>query len=368
MAAAASRLFEPIEVGAWTLRNRMAMAPLTRSRADSEGLPSDLHATYYGQRAGAGLIVAEATQISPEGQGYLRTPGIYSEAQIGAWRRVTDAVHRGGGTIVLQLWHVGRIAHPANRIVAAPPVGPSPIAAAGTIFTPDGLVPFPTPRALATDVCARVADDYAAAARNALRAGFDGVEIHGANGYLLDAFLHDGSNRRDDRYGGSVENRTRLLVEVVEAVAAAIGADRTGARLSPFGSFNDASDSDPAALFDHVIRRLDRLDIAYLHVIKPEVSGDRSAGPDGSVVDVPRFARQRFAGRLIVAGGYDKAAAERELAAGTADLVAFGRAFIANPDLPERLKVGAALTAADRTTFYTPGPKGYIDYPALGGA
>ena len=364
-----SVLFQPLQVGAWRLNNRIVMAPLTRSRASGEGNPTELHALYYAQRASAGLVIAEATQISPEGQGYLRTPGIYSDAQIATWRAVTDSVHRAGGAIVLQLWHVGRIGHPANRLIPDPPVGASEIAAPGTIYTPKGLVPFPRPRALELQEFPRLVEDYAQAARNARRAGFDGVEIHAANGYLIDSFLHDGTNRRTDRYGGSFENRTRLLAEIVQATGDAIGRDRIGVRLSPFGSFNGVEDSDPASLFDYVVRRMDTLDLAYLHVINPEVSGDHSvASPDTAGTDVPSFVRTRFSGRLIVAGGYDKASAERAIASGLTDLVAFGRAFIANPDLPQRLALNVALNEPDRRTFYTSGPDGYIDYPALNGS
>lgn len=368
----APTLFRPIDVGALHLANRIVMAPLTRSRAVDEGLPTGLHETYYSQRAGAGLVIAEATQISREAQGYLRTPGIYSDAQIGAWRRVTDAVHRAGSSIALQLWHVGRIAHPANRVISDPPVAPSEIPAPGTIFTPRGLEPFPRPRALEEHECRRIVDDYVHAARSARLAGFDAVEIHAANGYLIDSFLHDRTNRRSDRYGGSLENRTRLLIEIAEAVGDAIGRDRAGIRLSPFGSFNGVEDSDVEALFDYVIRRVDMLGLAYLHIINPEVSGDRSvAGQDAGAEtrDVPGFVRARFGGRLIVAGGYDKNSAEQILASRLADLVAFGRAFIANPDLPQRLALDKPLlNEPDRRTFYSAGPKGYIDYPNLNGS
>jgi N-ethylmaleimide reductase len=361
----ASLLFQPLRVGALHLKNRMVMAPLTRSRAVGDGLPTALHAVYYAQRAGAGLIIAEATQISPEGQGYLRTPGIYSEAQISAWRRVTDAVHHAGGLILLQLWHVGRIAHRANRTIPDTPVAPSDIPAPGTIYTPGGLKPFPRPRALLEQECLKLAEDYAQAAGNARLAGFDGIELHAANGYLIDTFLHDQTNRRTDRYGGSLENRTRLLVEITKAVGDEIGRDRVGIRLSPFGLFNGVQDSDPTLLFDYVIRCLNALDPAYLHVINPEVSGDRSVG--ATTWDVPCFVRTRFTGRLIVAGGYDKNSAEQALASRLADLVAFGRPFIANPDLPRRFTLDVPLNEPDRQTFYTPGPNGYIDYPMLDG-
>ena len=362
-------LFSPLRVGALHLSNRIVMAPLTRSRAAGEGLPTELHSIYYAQRAGAGLIIAEATQISAEGQGYLRTPGIYSDAQIAAWRRVTDVVHEAGGLIVLQLWHVGRIAHGANRFVSDAPVAPSAIPAPGTIYTPVGLKPFPMPRALEEHECSRVVEDYAIAASNTRLAGFDGVEIHAANGYLVDTFLHDQTNLRIDRYGGLLENRVRLLLEIVKAAGDAIGSDRVGIRLSPFGSFNGVRDRDPASLFDYVVRRLNALNLAYLHVITPEVSGDRGAdGPEPDTPDVPVFVRARFTSNLILAGGFDKLSAEQMLQSRLADLVAFGRAFIANPDLPRRLALDAALNEPDRETFYTSGPKGYIDYPALDGS
>ena len=255
-------LFQPFWLGRLKLKNRIVLAPLTRSRAIGEGVPTGLHATYYAQRAGAGLLVAEATQVSPEGQGYPRTPGIYSEIQVEAWLRVTDRVHEAGSPIFLQLWHVGRIAHPANRSVDDVPVAPSAVPAEGMIYTPGGLVPFPVPRALRTDEIGRICEDYARAARNARRAGFDGVEIHAANGYLIDQFLHDGANRRHDRYGGPIDNRARFLNEVAVTVGTAIGPDRVGVRLSPFGTFNGVRDTDPAALFDHVIGSLDRQGLA----------------------------------------------------------------------------------------------------------
>ena len=357
-------LFQPLDIGGLRASNRVVMAPLTRCRATDDGVVGELHQEYYAQRAGAGLIVSEATQIGAQAKGYIRTPGIYTPAQIEAWRGVTAAVHRAGGRIVLQLWHVGRIAHPANRDIPDAPVAPSAIAASGQIYTASGLLPFPVPRELQDGECARVVADYATAARNAIDAGFDGIEIHAANGYLIDAFLHDHSNRRSGRYGGSTENRAAFLMEIVQAVGAAIGRCRVGVRLSPFGTFNDVRDSAPRRLFDHVIRRLDAENIGYLHVINPAISGDESTEREGVEKDVPAFARARFSGPLIVAGGYDGDTATQLLSDRLADAVAFGRAFIANPDLPCRLREGIMLNREDRSTFYTRGARGYIDYPA----
>jgi N-ethylmaleimide reductase len=356
-----SLLFSPLRVGALELPSRVVMAPMTRARAGGDGVPTPLMARYYAQRATAGLIVAEATQISDEGQGYLRTPGIYTSAQIDGWREVTSAVHAAGGLIVLQLWHVGRVSHPDNHAPGTRSVGPSPIAARIRIFTSTGIHPAPVPHELAAHEIGEIVRQYGAAARNAIEAGFDGVEIHAGNGYLIDQFLHESSNRRHDSYGGSAPNRSRLLWEVCEAVCLAVGNDRTGVRLSPFGVFNDVDDPDEAGLFDTAIRGLARVAPAYLHVINPEVSGDRSVS--ATAVDAARFSRERFGGTLMVAGGYDAESAERALRDGTADLIGFGRPYIANPDLMHRLQAGAALAPSDRATFYTEGERGYTDYP-----
>ncbi len=354
-------LFEPLQLGAWTLPNRIAMAPMTRSRAGTDDVATGLNAEYYAQRADAGLIIAEAAQITPEAQGYPRTPGIYSDAQVAGWRQVTDAVHKAGGRIVLQLWHVGRISHAENRRTPEPPVAPSAFAAQGKIFTPQGVRDFQQPRALRSEEMPRLAADYAAAARRALAAGFDGVEIHAANGYLIDQFLHASSNKRDDRYGGSIENRCRLLFEICDAVCQAVGADRVGVRLSPFGTFNDVDDPEPEALFAAAIGGLNRFGLAYLHVINLEVTGDRWSKATGAAV--VRFARQHYQGKLMAAGGYGNDSAEATLREGQADIVAFGRPFISNPDLPYRLRRGLALAEPQRATFYTEGPQGYTDYP-----
>jgi N-ethylmaleimide reductase len=359
-------LFTPIRVGALHLTSRIVMAPMTRARSGPHGVPTPLNATYYAQRASAALIVAEATQVSAEGQGYMRTPGIHTPAQVDAWKAVTQAVHAAGGRIVLQLWHVGRVSHPENREPGTRSVGPSAIAADVRIYTPTGWHPAPIPHALSAAEIAATVADYARAARNAMEAGFDGVEIHAGNGYLIDQFLHANANRRTDGYGGDAANRSRLLREVTEAVAGAVGADRTGVRLSPFGVFNGVSDPDPAGLFAAAIGGLDALGIAYLHVINPEVSGDRNAKDASPEVDVPRFCRAHFGGTLMVAGGYDRESAEAALQRGDADLVGFGRPYIANPDLADRLSRDETLATPERATFYTEGPQGYVDYPGLG--
>lgn len=354
---------EPVDVGPLRLPNRVVMAPLTRCRAGAGNVPGPMNATYYAQRSGAGLIVSEATQVDPTGQGYPMTPGIHSAEQVEGWRLVTDAVHGRGGRVFLQLWHVGRISHPDFQPGGALPVAPSAIApGSGSAATFEGPKPFVTPRALETDEVSGIVEMYRRGARLAREAGFDGVEIHGANGYLLDQFLRDGTNRRDDRYGGPVENRARLLLEVAEAVAGEWGADRVGIRLSPNGTFNDMSDSDPPLTFGYAAERLDALGLAYLHLVEvlaKDVShGSRSRLDAG-------FFRPLFRNPIIANGGYDRDRAEAVLRAGHADLVSFGIPFIANPDLPERLRVGAALNEPDPSTFYGGDDRGYIDYPAL---
>ena len=355
-------LFSPLRVGALELPSRIVMAPMTRARAGLLGVATPLMAQYYAQRASAGLIVAEATQISEEGQGYLRTPGIHSDEQIAAWRQVTSAVHDAGGRIVLQLWHVGRVSHQDNRVPGTRSVGPSAIAPRTRIFTSTGIHAAPTPHELSVPEIEALVRQYASAARNAIEAGFDGVEIHAGNGYLIDQFLHSNANHRSDTYGGSPQNRSRLLWMVCEAVCHAIGKDRTGVRLSPFGVFNDVDDADPAQLFDVAIRGLAPMHPAYLHVINPEVSGDRSVCVESH--DAAHFSRERFDGLLMVAGGYDAQSAERALLEGKVDLISFGRPYISNPDLAARFRDGTALTPADRATFYTEGARGYTDYTA----
>jgi N-ethylmaleimide reductase len=349
------KLLEPTTVGALNVPNRVVMAPMTRNRAPGT-VPTDLMATYYRQRAGAAFIVTEATQVAPTGQGYPNTPGIHSDEQVDAWRRITDAVHDAGGRIVLQLWHVGRISHSSFHGGDAP-VAPSAIQPAGQTFTADGeQVPFETPRALATEEIADVVAQYQHGADNARAAGFDGVEIHGANGYLIDQFLQSGTNQRTDRYGGSVENRARFLLEVTEAVADVWNTDRVGVRLSPGGTFNDMHDDEPVNTFGYAAQQLEAFDLAYLHAIENEL-------PDGTAVSTSM--REAYDGTLIVAGGYDRESGEEALQEGRADLVAYARYFLANPDLPERFALDAPLNEWDESTFYGGDEEGYTDYPAL---
>jgi len=358
---APSSLFDPISVGALRLANRIAMAPLTRNRAADGNVPTDLHATYYAQRASAGLIISEASQISPMGQGYLRTPGIHSAEQVAGWRKVTDAVHAAGGRMVIQLWHVGRVSHLSLLPEGEVPVAPSAIRADTKTFIESGFADVSEPRALRLDEIPAIVEDYRRAARNAMDAGFDGVEIHGANGYLIDQFLKDSSNRRDDEYGGSIESRTRFLYEVAQAVTAEIGGERTGLRLSPVSPANDAYDSDPQALFGRAVQRLAPFGLAYIHVIEGATQGPRDLkGFDFLAL------RKSFAGAWIANNGYDGAIAAAAIESGATDMVAFGRAFIANPDLPRRLREGAPLNEPNRDTFYGGGAEGYTDYPTLG--
>ena len=348
-------LLTPTALGPTALKNRVVMAPLTRNRAGPGRVPQALNVDYYAQRASAGLIITEATQVSPQGVGYPDTPGIHSAAQIEGWRRVTEAVHARGGRIFLQLWHAGRISHPSLQPTGGPPVAASALKPDGEVFTYDGLQPFVTPRALETDEIPGIVEQFVTGAENALAAGFDGVEVHAANGYLLDQFLRDGTNTRTDAYGGSIENRARLTLEVVEAVAKVWGADRVGVRLSPTGSFNSMWDSDPAATFGYLVARLAPLGLAYLHVVE-----DTSAGPfDWAAL------RRAFGGVYLANGGYDRDKAAAALASGTADLVSFGQLYIANPDLVERFARNAPLNAPDATSFYGGDHRGYTDYPSL---
>lgn len=363
----ASPLLDSLHLGPYLLPNRVVMAPLTRMRAGPGNVPHALHVEYYRQRASAGLIISEATQISPQGQGYPATPGIHSPEQIAGWRAVTDAVHTDGGRIFLQLWHVGRISHSSFQPDGGLPVAPSAMAPAGKTMTAEWKnVPYETPRALETAEIAGIVEDYRQAARNALDAGFDGVEVHGANGYLLDQFLEDGSNQRSDAYGGSLENRARLLLEVVDAVAKVWGADRVGVRLSPYGSFNDMKDSDCAGHFSQIIGWLSQRRIAYLHLIEPRATG--AGGSDAlndSAPETSALFRAAFDGPLISAGGYTPELASETVAKGQADAIAFGRLFIANPDLPRRIAEAATLNRYVRATFYGGGAKGYTDYPFM---
>jgi N-ethylmaleimide reductase len=356
-------IFSPFRLVPLQLPNRIVMAPMTRNRAGPGNAPTLLNATYYAQRAGAGLIISEATQVSPQGLGYPGTPGIHSADQVAGWKLVTDAVHRAGGRVFLQLWHVGRISHPSLQPGGALPVAPSAIAPTGQAWTLDGMKPYVTPRALATDEIAGVVEDYRRGARHAREAGFDGVELHGANGYLIDQFLRDGSNTRTDRYGGSAANRARFLIEIAEALIGEWGGERVGVRLSPTNPFNDMSDSHPAATFATAVAELNRLGIAYLHIVEPG-SGDPVAA--GEVPDL-RFFRNIWHGVLMANKGYDLERANAVIRDGSADLVSFAALYLANPDLPERFRRGAPLNAPDRKTFYGGAERGYTDYPALTG-
>ncbi|MDI2073998.1 N-ethylmaleimide reductase [Bradyrhizobium japonicum] len=356
-----TKLLETYKLGPITLANRLVMAPLTRNRAAPGTLvPSPLAADYYGQRASAGLLVTEASQISQQGQGYQDTPGIYSKDQGAGWRKVTDRVHERGGKIFIQLWHVGRISHVDLQANGAAPVAPSAIRAKGKTFVNGTFADVSEPRALELSELPGIIDDFKRATKNALEAGFDGVEIHGANGYLLDQFVRDGANKRTDAYGGSIENRARLMLEVSRAVAAEAGADRTGIRISPVTPANDLSDSNPQALFDHIVDGLSALKLVYLHVVEGATGGPRDIAP----FDYAGL-RKRFTGAYIANNGYDFDLASKVLDANAADLIAFGKPFISNPDLVERLKTGAALNDWDKNTFYGGGAKGYTDYPTL---
>ena len=366
-------LFQPVRLGRYNLPHRMVMAPLTRSRARQPGnVPSALNACYYAQRASAALIVTEATQVSQQGQGYAWTPGIHSREQIEGWRLVTDAVHKAGGLIYLQLWHVGRISHPSLQPDGMLPVAPSAIKPRGEAFIENEngegeLVPFVTPRALQIEEMPYLVRQYARGARNALEAGFDGVEVHAANGYLFDQFINSSTNRRTDAYGGPIENRMRLLIDVVEAVSDVWGQDRVGVRLSPLGTFNDMGDDDPETTFGRVAEKLNGGALAYLHIINPAIVGaiEKGIEPDPGALRMLELMRERYRGTLIIAGGFDHDTAEGWLQQGKADLIAFGRKFLANPDLPERFRSHASLNADDPSSYYGGGAKGYTDYPTL---
>jgi N-ethylmaleimide reductase len=352
-------LFTPFQLGPYELSNRLVMAPMTRSRAGEGNTVTELTVEYYAQRASAGLIVTEGTQVSPQGVGYTHTPGIHTAEQAAAWRKVTDAVHAEGGRIFAQLWHVGRVSHPSFH-GGALPVAPSAVGFEGQVLTYEGMQPYVTPRALETDEIGVVVAQFAAAAQRAYDAGFDGVELHGANGYLIDEFLRDGSNLRTDAYGGSVENRTRFLLEVTAAVADVWGGDRVGVRLSPRNPGNGMSDSDPVATFGYAAGALNRFGLAYLHSL------EAVAGPMAQPgVRVTPTLRAAFRGPLIANGGYTAESGNAAIAGGEADLVAYGAAFLANPDLPNRFRQGAPLNPPDRATFYGGDARGYTDYPPL---
>lgn len=355
-------LFSPVNLGAISLKNRIAMAPLTRNRAGEGGVPQPMNVTYYEQRASAGLIITEATPISPMGHGYPALPGIYTDAQVAGWKKITDSVHAKGGKIVIQLWHVGRISHPSLLPNNELPVAPSAIKPAGKAFTYQGLVDYVTPRALDLAELPAIVQDYVHATKCAIAAGFDGVEIHAANGYLLDQFLRDGTNHRTDQYGGSYENRARLLIEVTRAVVETIGADKVGVRLSPVNPFNDMKDSNPQAVFNYVADALNQFNLAYLHAVEGGIHGGGESDP----FDFDGF-RKLFKGAYMANLSYDKARGTAAVQSGHADVIAYGVPFIANPDLVERFKQDAPLNEADSNTFYGGTEKGYIDYPALHG-
>jgi N-ethylmaleimide reductase len=359
MSAEQPDLFSPLTAGSLNCKNRVVMAPLTRSRAGPGNVPHVLNALYYAQRASAGLIISEATQISPEGQGYISTPGIHSHEQIEGWRIVTKAVRVAGGCMVLQLWHVGRISHPSFQPGGALPVAPSAIKPNARAFTKKGFEPIPTPRALETEEVRAIVRQYAKAAQSAMTAGFDGVEVHAANGYLIDQFLRDRTNKRSDQYGGSIENRTRFLLEVTDAITSAVGRERVGVRISPQNTQNDIDDTNSQVLFNYVANSLAVKGIAYLHIVE----GDTSGKP------VPAFdyaALKRLFGGLVIANNnFDWTRANAALAEGRTDMIAFGKPFIANPDLVIRLFLGARLAVANRETFYGGGEERYTDYQVL---
>ena len=353
-------LFDSYTLGTIPLANRIVMAPLTRNRAAAGFVPGPFAADYYAQRATAGLLIAEATQVSQQGQGYQDTPGIYTDAQVEGWRVVTDRVHAAGGKIFLQLWHVGRISHVDLQPNGGAPVAPSAIRAEAKTFVGNAFVDTSTPRGLELDEMPGIVEDFRRAAANAIRAGFDGVEVHGANGYLLDQFAKDGANHRTDAYGGSIENRARLMLEVTKAVVAEVGADRTGIRISPVSPASGVSDSNPQPLFDYIVDALSALDLVYLHVIEGATGGDRDFAP----FDYASL-RRRFANTYMANNGYTLELATKAIESNAADLVAFGQPYIANPDLVERFKQHAPLNTIDQATLYGGGAKGYTDYPTL---
>jgi N-ethylmaleimide reductase len=355
-----TKLFEPFKLGPITLPNRIVMAPLTRNRAVAGMVPSPLAVEYYAQRASAGLLITEASQVSQQGQGYQDTPGIYSKEQVAGWRKITDRVHERKGRIFIQLWHVGRISHTSLQPNNGAPVAPSAIRAKGKTFVNNTFTDISEPRALALEEMPGIVESFRRAAANALEAGFDGVEIHGANGYLLDQFAKDGTNKRTDAYGGAIENRARLMLEIAKVVAAEAGPERTGIRISPVTPSNDISDSNPQPLFDHIVDGLSALRLVYLHVVEGATGGPRDNAP----FDYASL-RKRFSGAYVANNGYDFELATKVLAADAADLIAFGKPYISNPDLVERLKRGAPLNALDMANLYGGGAKGYTDYPTL---
>jgi N-ethylmaleimide reductase len=365
IAADTADLFEPVALGPLTLPNRIVMAPLTRSRAAAGGVQGEINARYYAQRASAGLIISEATNISPQGRGYAFTPGIFSKEQVAGWRVVNDAVHHAGGRIFCQLWHVGRVSHPDLQANYELPVAPSAVKPQGLAFTETGLKPHVRPRPLRTDEIPGVVAQYAHAARCAKEAGFDGVEIHGANGYLIDQFLRTKTNLRDDQYGGSVENRVRFLVEVAEAVVKVWGADRVGLRLAPTSGANDIADADPQTTFGTAVAEMDKLGLAYIHFVEGQTQGPRETIKDFDYMAL----RRAFRGLYIANNGLTLEMAVEARRQDRADLFCFGRLYISNPDLVERLRSGAALAPLPARDFlYGGDEKGYTDYPRLDGS
>lgn len=357
-------LFRPLNLGEIEMPNRIIMAPMSRMRAQADGVPSELNVVYYAQRASAGLIVAEASCVSRQGRGYASSTAIYSDAHTEGWRKVCDAVHAAGGRIVLQLWHVGRISHSSLQDEGALPVAPSPIARNGEILTPVGPMPYETPHALSTEEIQAVIEDYRQAAMRAKEAGFDGVEVQCANGFLLEQFLNDGTNYRTDQYGGSIENRSRILFEILGAVCSVWPSGRVGVRLSPFSVSHECSDSDPETLHSHVVACLDPLKLAYLHFYEPRAGGaGRSDEFTAGVPFVSKLMRKHYSGPIIAAGGFEPDSAAEAVLQESVDAVVFGRHFVSNPDLPERIRDGLELTPYHRPTFYSGGASGYTDYP-----
>ena len=355
-------LFSSFELGGLALPNRMVLSPMTRTRAMEDGVPTDLMRDYYVQRATAGLLITECTQVSDQAHGIIRAPGLHRPDQVEGWRKVTDAVHGAGGHIYCQIWHCGRVAHPDMRGGEAP-VAPSALPATGDFYLPSGRVDFPVPRPLAIEEVPGIVESFAQATRNAQAAGFDGVEVHGANGYLQDQFLQDGSNQRSDEYGGSIPNRARLMLETTEAVIDAWSADRVGVRLSPSSSLYGMHDSDALATFSHVVRALDALRVSYLHFCEPNAK--MLASGKAPIIHVAETFRPMMRVPLMINTGFDKAKGNAVIAAGQADLVSFGVPYIANPDLMERLRIDAPLNKPDPATFYGEGAGGYTDYPSL---
>lgn len=358
------KLLTPATLGELELVNRMILAPLTRCRAGDGFVPQPMNVVYYAQRACAGLIITEATQVARNGLGYANTPGIYTQEQVEGWKQVTQAVHDKGGKIFLQLWHAGRVAHPDLLEPGDIPVAPSAIAADYLADLPNGQFPHVTPRELKLEEIPEIIEQFRQGAKNAKEAGFDGVELHAGNGYLPDQFLQDNSNHRTDKYGGSLENRVRFLLEITQALIDVWGKERVGVRLSPNSTFNDMHDSNLTATFTYVAKELDRLGIAYLDIVEPRIKGNVTIEDDGTGIGA-KFFRPLFSRKIITAGGYTRETGEKTLKNNDADFIAYGRLFIANPDLPKRFAIGAELNKYDRSTFYTRGEKGYIDYPSL---